>query len=333
MKFYTEGIDKIKVLLNPLLTNKQKVYEYFDPTNTLTLEPAGAFTALAIESEWFNPFVDYQIQIANAIYEIVKHQVLDFPDIPLLTLFCIYKNPYFFILNIVEAEFYSDFKKDKVKVKEGMCASNIDKAKELGILYQYQRQNRETGELEPTETYYTTYLKNISQFSLYNRLEKLMHDNNKASKKELLANQNEIRAEFRLDSANTNYLHWSNFKGTYQQIFKRHMNYLAVVFNNKIRGLIDFKCNENKNFKKVISIARKNDPERYAGKKLKKSYEYNDEINYPHKVFDDKEIIKRKFIMYSEIDKIAKNGKTRKSVEKINIFVENMKNKAKCHEI
>jgi hypothetical protein len=325
MKFYAEGIDKIKVLLNPLLVNKQKTYEYFDPTNTLTLEQAGAFTALAIESEWFDPFVDYQVQIAYAIYELVKHQALDFPDIPLLTPLCIYKNPYFFILNIVEAEFYSDFKKDKVNVKEGMYASSIDKAKELGILYQYQKKNRETGELEPTETYYSTYLKNVSQFSLYNRLEKLMHDNNKASKNELLANQNETRAEFRLDSANTNYLHWSNFKGTYQQIFKRHMNYLAVVFNNKIRGLIDFKCNENTNFKKIASITRKNNPERYTGNKLKKSYEYNDEINYPYKVFDDTEINNRKFILYCEIDKIAKNGKMRKSIEMINNFVENIK--------
>jgi hypothetical protein len=305
-KYYRDFIDKIKILLNPLLINKEKAARFFDPSQKLTIHHAGAFTALSIHAEWFNPYFDYQIQIAAAIYELVIKGVLDYPDIEYFTMYCIYKYPYTFMLNIVEIEFYSDFKKQNIKIKPDGFTQNIDKAKQLGLLYQFHLFNESTGRKEPTDTYYVPNARNISCFSIYNKLAKSIQDNH-VSRKELEENQNPIRAEFRIDSANTDLLHWNNLKGNYFQIFKRYMNYLAVVYNTHIRGLVDFKCNENQSFQKVINTARKKNPQRYTEGKLKKSYEYSNEKLHPETAFSDIEIVFKKLKEYSKIDKIAKS--------------------------
>jgi hypothetical protein len=322
MTFYREGIDKIKVLLNPLLLNKEKVNHFFDPMNKLSLKQAGSFTALSIQAEWFNPYFDYQPQIANAIYQLVKCGVLDFPDIPYLTLLCIFKYPYSFILNIVEVEFYSDFKKENSIINQELVTNNLDEAKRKGFFYQYH--NNVNGKPMPTETYYSPHFNNISEFIFYNKLEKSKTvDNNKTTHKVLDQYQNELRAEFKLDSQNTDFLHWDNFRGNYLQIFKRHMDNLATIYYNKVNGIINFKCKENPNFKKVITKAIKNKPQKYNGKKLNKSYDYPEEKLHPDKVLSEIDFVQKKLLEYSKIDKIAKSKNSRKTEKNLLNTIEN----------
>ncbi|MDR3142462.1 MAG: hypothetical protein LBU37_12180 [Tannerellaceae bacterium] len=92
----TEGIDRIGLLLNPLFFDKKNIIKHKDPYNRLTLHPAGQFYVLSIHAEWFNPLLDYQMQIAMAIYELVKEGVINFSDTML--------TPYLYI-NIINTSF------------------------------------------------------------------------------------------------------------------------------------------------------------------------------------------------------------------------------------
>jgi hypothetical protein len=280
MRYYPEGIDTIKVVLNPILVNTENVWKYHDPYKRLTFHHSGAFITLSIHAEWFIPFLDYQIQIAMAIHEIIKNKVLTFPD-NIFTLYTIYTNPSFFFTSIVCAEFYFDYKKEDIWGYEEMSTTNRDKAKEEGLLYRYTFIN-EDGDTEITNTYYTndnTETKK-SIFCLYNRKEKLLHDNNKDTAENIKKYQNEIRCEIRLFSGHPNYLLWDNFKGTYRNIINRFSDYLSVIYGNHICGLFNVKGNENKQFKKIISLfqerqkeQQKDKKERYRGNKLREAKE------------------------------------------------------------
>lgn len=268
MRYFPEGIDKVKVILNPLLLNKANVKGYFDPYNRLTLHHAGAFTALSIHEEWFNPFFDYQIQIAYAIYKLVKQKIFNFPD-TVFTFYVIYTNPSFFFISITGVEFYFDFKKEHIAGYEEMSATNIDKAKSEGLLYNYCT-NDGHGSKKPTDTYYTNDINNSrkSIFTLYNRTEKLLHDNNKDTAENIKQYQNEIRGEIRLNRINCPYLHWDNFKGTYFNIMNRFLLYLSVIYNNHICGLCTVSGKENKQFAKIAVYAKKKKTSRYRGDRL-----------------------------------------------------------------
>jgi hypothetical protein len=278
MRYYPEGIDKIKVLLNPALINKENVWKYFDPYNRLTLHQAGPYTALSIHVEWFNPFFDYQIQISMAIHEIIKKKVITFPD-TIFTLYTIYTNPSFFFVSIVCAEFYFDYKKDNIWGYEEMSTVDKNKAEKEGLLYRYTFIN-EDGNSETTNTFYTNGNTDSkkSVFCLYNRKEKLLHDNNKDTAENIKKYQNEIRCEIRLFSYNSSYLQWENFRGSYKNIINRFIPYLAVIYNNHICGLFRVKGKENKQFNKIISLSQKEQIIRYRGNKLHEAKKASENI-------------------------------------------------------
>jgi hypothetical protein len=119
-----EGIDKVSVLLNPLILNSSCKKKHVDPLNRLTLHKSGAFTTLVIHQEFFNPFFDYQKQIAFAVYELVKHGIINFPD-TIFTPFIIYEYHSLFILNVVALEFYSSWASDEIEVNEDMSKTTL----------------------------------------------------------------------------------------------------------------------------------------------------------------------------------------------------------------
>jgi len=87
----------------------------------------------------------------------------------------------------------------------------------------------------------------------------------------IAANQYEKRTEFRLYSGNTDWLNWDNLKGTYLQIFNRHKNYLAVIYNDYIYGCLNISKSADNSFTKVMKTAKANGNYRYRGKELKKA--------------------------------------------------------------
>jgi hypothetical protein len=83
-----EGIDKIKVLLNPIHINFWRLNQlpfrygiwYPDPQNRITLHQSGMFIALCVHAEYFDIHQDCQYQIATAIYGLVKLNIIAIPD-------------------------------------------------------------------------------------------------------------------------------------------------------------------------------------------------------------------------------------------------------------
>jgi hypothetical protein len=262
-----EGIDKIGVLLNPLFLNKECKKKHIDPFNRLELHRAGVFKVLTIKQEYLNPIIDHQIQIAFAIYELIKQGIINFPD-TLMTPFFIYKNHHLFIFNIVALEFYSSWEKEEIKINDEMVKLNLDEAKENDCLYRYIDINKNI-----TDTYYsndkalTKY--DRSGFICYNKQEKDLRDN-QIPKNVIYDFSKPIRTEFRLYADNTPWLHWDNLRGTYKDIFNRHIKYLATIYNKFVKGCITINSRSNKYIEKVIRIAEEEDPIRYTGKQLKK---------------------------------------------------------------
>ena len=268
-----EGIDKIGVLLNPVFLNMECKIKNIDPYNRLSFHNAGSFKVLVIKQEYLNPLLDHQMQISFAIYELVKKGIINFPDNFFTPLF-IYNNYKWFVLNIVAIEFYSSWSPDEIDIDEDMVEKNIDAAKENGCLYRYV--DKEKNEL--TDTYYSndkakkSY--DRSSFIIYNKQNKDIKDN-QIPTDVILSNPKTIRTEFRLYSDNTDWLHWDNLKGDYQTIFNRHINLLATIYNNYLRGCFTVNSKTNKNFKKIVKVAEENDSIRYSGKRLKKRVSLN----------------------------------------------------------
>ena len=259
-----EGIDRIGVLLNPIFFRKENIHKHKDPYKRLTLHKAGQWYLLSIHEEWFNPFFDYQSQIAMAIYELVKEGVIEFPD-NMFTPYFIYRFHDYFILSVAGVEFFSDFKDGNIEVNKNMLKTNIPEAKNEGGLYQYYDKKKN----KVTDTCYSPdcHGSRKSQFISYNKLEKSIKDNNHASREKIIKNQNPWRCEFKIFSNNSNWLNWDNFKGNYQQIFNRYKEYLAVIYNNQVDGCLSVKGNENPNFRNVVKAAKENNMVRFSNAK------------------------------------------------------------------
>jgi hypothetical protein len=304
-----EGIDRIGVLLNPLFLKKENISKYKDPRRRLTLHVNWNCCVLSIHEEWFDPFKDYQMQIAMAVYELVKEGIIEFPD-NMFTLYFIYRFYEYFILSIVGVEFFSDFKDENIKMNTNKLKTNISDAKIEGGLFQYN--DKEKNLL--TDTYYSPDYKGSrkSQFITYDRLGKLIKDNNHASVEVLKKNQNPWRCEFKVFSNNSQWLNWDNLKGNYQQILNRHKEYLAVIYNNQVDGCLTVKGNENPNFRNVVKTAKENNMIRFsnANEQLKKKEKIS-ELSSDNglEIFDD---------FSKKVSIIRATGIFNKKVSKIN---------------
>jgi len=293
-----EGIDKINLLLNPLLLNKENKKKNIDPYNRLVLCRSYGNTILIIKQEYLNPCIDFQIQITLAIYELIKQGIINFPDTLLTPLF-IYKFHQFFFHNITALEFYTSWKEDDIKVNEDMSKTNLDEAKENDCLYQYVNKD---GKI--TETYYSNDKSRTkydrSSFIIYNKQELDLKDN-QIPKDVIYEFGKPIRTEFRLYADNTPWLHWDNLRGNYQEIFNRHKMLMATIYNNHVRECITVTNKENKNFNKVMKAAKDEEPIRYTGKELKKKQ--------PIIKNDTQETVNKKFNEFGLKNKNMENGK------------------------
>ena len=260
-------IDKISLLLNPLFINKDCKKTHIDPYNRLILRHVYSKTILIIKQEYFNPFIDHQVQIAGAIYELIKQGIIDFPDNALTPLF-IYKFHEYFIHNVTGIEFYCSWEEDEIEINKDMFKYNLEEAKENDCLYRFKN---EDGNL--TNTYYS----NDKALNSYDRSSFIVYDKQKKDLEEnqipkdvIMAYGKPIRTEFRLYSDNTPWLHWDNLKGDYQDIFNRHIKLLATIYNNYVSECITVSSKTNKGFNKIIKEAEKSNPIRYTGGQLKK---------------------------------------------------------------
>jgi len=242
--YYNSGIDKIKVLLNPLLLNEKQI-KNIRPDNSLTLHKTKIFTLLAIHAEYFNFFFDYRTQIAKAIYELIEKKIIDFPnEYPVLTFMFIQQYIEYFIIHVSQVEFYFDFPKGKVFIEQD--------AVDNGDIKQYKDDD---GNL--TDTFYTKdNPKGKDTFCIYNRRGKLIKDN-QIKHSEIENFYVERRIEARLDRENCSFLDINNFSGTYEDIFKRFKPFLAVLFYNKLFNHIEVKGKSNINYNRLVREAKK----------------------------------------------------------------------------
>ena len=238
------GIDKVKLILNPLFLAKNFVW-HIRPDNALTIHRAGIFTFLAIHAEYFNPFFDYRIQIARAIFELIQNKVILFPmDFPVFTFMFILQNFDFFVLGISQVEFYYDFPKNKVFIDEDAVKNEV--------IIQYKDK-----EGNPTDTFYSPDNdKGKSTFCIYNRHNKLIKDN-KTKHIEIEKSGIENRIEARLGRENCSYLDINNFTGTFDEIYKRFLPFLSVMYYKFLFNNITVKGKTNTHFTRLTRNAKK----------------------------------------------------------------------------
>ncbi|GAB1482882.1 hypothetical protein MASR2M78_16980 [Treponema sp.] len=201
-----EGIDKIKIVLNPLFINPNKRnIKHIDPHNRLTLHRAGWFTALAIHAEYFNMVIDYKMNIALAIYDLIKNEIISFPD-NMYTLSFIYKNLDWFVLFVQELEFFFDFRPEDIVIDEDELNPNIDGEGKQLIKYR--------------STFYSNDYRSGKRHSIlkiYDRETKLKQDRSMKSQ-DISSHPYKSRLEFRLCRNNCEYLNIDDLEGTYVEI-------------------------------------------------------------------------------------------------------------------
>jgi hypothetical protein len=221
---------------------------------------------------------------------------------------------------VVALEFYSDFASAGIKIDRNMVETDIDLAKENGCLYRYVK--KETREV--TDTYYSNdKAKNSydrSSFCVYNKQEKDRRDN-QIPRHIVEANKNTIRTEFRLYADNSEWLNWDNLRGNYANIFNRHLGYLAVLYNQMVRGCLAAKGRNNKNFKKIVKKAVEENPIRYRGKGLKKRVRLDEIKEFDRENKEAKRLEGlRKFGLFSQkkgnSEKAGKMRETMREIEK-----------------
>jgi len=252
------GIDKIKVILNPMFLAKDFPW-HLRADNSLTIHRAGTYTFLAIHVEYFNPFFDYRTQIAYAIFELMEKKVILFPMVnPILTFMFILQNIEYFILGISQVEFYYDFPKNKVFVDKD--------AVENGDIIQYKDLKG-----NPTETYYSPDNdKGKSTLCVYNKREKLIKDN-RMKHTEIEKMNVENRIEARLGRENCPYLAMDNFSGTFEDIYKRFLPFLGVQYYKFMFDNITVKGKGNTHFTRLVRQAKKGKVQYHNRGRLTKS--------------------------------------------------------------
>jgi hypothetical protein len=275
--FAPENIDKIKILLNPIFINPDNKKQHIDPYNRLTLHKAGAFLALSIHEEYFKPYPDMLMNIADAIYDLYTQGIVEIlflqSDNAMLIRWFIFCKLKVLVLNVTELEFYFNMRRENIIV--------LEKA----VVYGYLKKivGKRTGAI----TYYTNdnrdYRDSIG--IIYDKAAKLKKDN-RTSYKKIDANPFQIRLEFRLRNDNCAWLNLNNLQGTYENIIKRFRPLLAIKYKKFFLGHIQVLGNENKQLRKIIDEAETTTRERYTStdRKLKQAKPIPEELRSPKKI-------------------------------------------------
>jgi len=272
---FNSGIDKIKLNLNPIFLNPN-IPRHIRADNSLTLHKAGNYTLLSIHAEYFNPFIDYKLQIAKAIHELVEKKVICFQnDYPVFTFMFIFQNLEYFA-GVSQVEFFWDFPRGKVSINS-IALTNKD-------IIQYKDKD---GNL--CETFYSNdFETGKSIFCTYNKYLKLLHDRH--INRKIIEEMNvEYRIEARLTRDNCTYLDLANFSGTFEDIFKRFKPLLAVLYYKYLYGYVEVIGKSNTYFSRLMRQVEKEKTKYFNRNRLKKS-------ELIHDINEDKEQLKVKIL-------------------------------------
>lgn len=306
-----EGIDKIKVILHPLLINPKKIHfnkdhiMHIHPLNHITLHEGGAQVCLAIHNEFLLPFGDMKLNIVNAIYYLMEKEILIIASdlIPKPFIFTIiYNNLSSFIIHIPQLEFFFNLKEENIIVKEE------------AVIFSYLRKiiNKRTGSV----SYYTNDYRNYrnSMGIIYHKADKDLHDNHKKNA-QIVNNLYKMRLEFRLNNINCNRLSLDNLKGTYADIINRFIPFLAIKYNELFADHVKINPVDNWYLTKLLATAKENESKkRYTGKELKKKSVFPKEYLKPHQI-EERE--RKSGVFMGDILGKSANDKSSKKMVKI----------------
>jgi hypothetical protein len=191
----------------------------------------------------------------------MQKKVIAFPlDNPALTLMFIANNIDYFILGVSQIEFYFDFPKNKISVDSD--------AVENGDVIRFIDKDG-----TPTDTFYSNDHipgKCDSSWIVYNKRLKHIHDNRIRRGK--IENMNvEDRIEGRFNRENCHYLCINNLAGTYEDIFKKFLPFLAVSFYVHLFPFITVKGKSNTHYSRLVRKAREGKRQYFNRNRLAKS--------------------------------------------------------------
>jgi hypothetical protein len=303
-----EGIDKIKVIINPLVLNRKKIHfnqdhiMHIHPHNHLTLHEEGAQVCLAIHYEYLMPFFDMRLNIANAIYYLMEKGIVfnTFDTFPKeIVIVFIYNYLSNFVIHIPQLEFFFNIKEENIFIKEEAVA--------FGYLRKVV--NGKSSAVSYYSVDYRSY--RDSMIIIYHKAFKEVHDNHK-SIAEIASNSYKIRLEFRLNNINCKRLHLDNLKGTYNDIINRFIPFLAIKYNELMANYVEINPVDNYYLSKLLVEANRQETvKRYTGKELKKASAFPKEYLKPHQIENRDEKgaeLLGDFSRKNEIDKTSKKA-------------------------
>jgi hypothetical protein len=292
-----EGIDKIKIILNPRYLNLENRKRNVSPRNELTLHYEGPFRMLSVHAEYIDKGHNILYSIALAVYELIRQDILSIDFIKKAdrtkAVYFIYTNLDKFIMGISELEFYFNIRKEKIEINED------------SIVYRHLIPVKgKDGEKGATTYYSKDYNPSYQRKSygiIYDRDAKLRKDN-QTSHKKLEANPYKMRLEFRLCNVSGDWLHLNNLRGNYSRIIKRYLGYLAILYKKFFLNYITIDPGENKYLDMIVSRSKMINSRRYTDKerKLRRKKPIEKEYRALTKSVDKEEKIDELFSAFHE---------------------------------
>jgi hypothetical protein len=261
-----EGIDKIKLVLNPFYVNLESYRKNLNAQNSLTLHKGGPFRMLSIHAEYINPKVDIHLTIAKAVFSLINNDILDLSFLKdgdrRKALYFIYTHLDYFVILVSEIEFYFNIKSENMRIKDEAVIYGylipVSGIKNPGAVSYYTRDYRKKG------------IKH-SYGIIYDRYAKLKKDNQTA--REVLSKMTyKKRLEIKLFNTKSDWMDIRNLKGSYTQIMNRYFDYLSIIYKEYFYGYVNVNSSENKNLDKIIRLASVTGRKRFTNPdgKLKK---------------------------------------------------------------
>jgi hypothetical protein len=220
-----EGIDRIKITLNPILNNKMEdqlrkhIGIHIHPKNHYKIEHShyfGDWYFLTIQCQMIDLTKDIRMSIARGIHYLILNNILQIPHVSELF---IVNHLDLFVHNIKEIEFYFDFTSGAVNVVNKDLFIDVN-----GTLYSADYVNRVN---KPVR-------KSIMKY--YNHAESLKARNH--TNHDLIdANPYKWRIEYSLTKQNCPYRSIENLRGDYETLMhKRFIPLLAVYYRRFFGG-------------------------------------------------------------------------------------------------
>jgi len=245
------GIDRVTLKLHSemfcfpfekFIKKKEHYYfMYLRPDNSLIIKKNYNEYFLEINQEYFDTKKNYLAQIIFVLNLLVKNGFTNDKSLITRENLCNY-----IFRNITNLEFYFDFKKEYVQVQKYVMKQETAKVENAFFRYSTTQTT--------TNTYYSAKMKGKSHICIYDKEEKDKYD--KISREAIQAHPYKTRIEFRLNVNNCNYMNIFNLEGTYNEIFDKYIEYLAVKYNSFIKDKVIINIDGDGKFYKIIEKAK-----------------------------------------------------------------------------